>query len=113
MKNCCVGGKNANFVFLCTRCALSHRDKREKKIRERALQLGASEFGRSARKGKKFRVRYKGKVLHFGASGMEDFTQHGDPERRKNFRRRAEGIKNGKAYKDKFSPLYWSYYLLW
>lgn len=107
----CVGGKEVNFIFRCVRCSV--REERENKIREHAFKLGASEFARSSKKGKKFRVRYKGKELHFGASGMQDFTQHGDLRRRKNFRRRAQGIQDGKAYTNKFSPLYWSYHLLW
>lgn len=111
---CCASASDSNFSFLCARCALLRaREEREQRIREHALRLGATDFKRSVSKGKKYCVQYKGKKIHFGASGMQDFTQHRDNERRRNFRRRAEGIKNGEAYKDKFSPLYWSYHLLW
>ena len=82
-------------------------------LEKRALAYGATEFGRSARPGKKFKVRYKDKTLHFGDSSMEDFTQHHSAERRRNFKKRMQGVGDGKTYLDKNSPLFWSYHLLW
>ena len=82
----------------------------------KAKRLGASEFGVSKVKGKKFYVIYNGKRINFGASGMSDFTKHKDPERRKRYRARHGKIKkkDGKlAYKDKSSPSFWSWHLLW
>lgn len=48
--------------------------------------------------------RYK--VVHGGAAGMEDFTQHGDLKRRERFWQRMGGIDSAYA-NDPFSPLYW------
>lgn len=56
------------------------------------------------------------KLVKFGLRGMEDFTQHKDPERRKNYLARSAGIKdkNGNPTKDdKFSANYWSRTKLW
>jgi len=64
------------------------------------------EFKKSTRKGKKYMVRTpKGKLIHFGASDMEQFKDstglglyshkdHGDNERRKRYLARAKGIKD-------------------
>jgi hypothetical protein len=56
------------------------------------------------------------KLVKFGLRGMEDFTQHHDPERRKNYLARSGGIKNksGQLTKDdKFSANYWARKVLW
>lgn len=56
------------------------------------------------------------KVVRFGYRGMEDFTQHGDPARRKNFRERFAGIKtkDGKRAIDQWdSPARWALKELW
>lgn len=71
--------------------------------------------------GKKFSVYVKGpngnpRLIHFGDSNYEDFTQHRDRKRRESYLKRARGIlkKDGTpAYKDKNSPAYWSYHFLW
>ena len=72
---------------------------------------------KSERKNKKFKVLTKSGVIHFGDSRYEDFTQHKDKERQKNYCKRAKGIKNKKGeltYKDKDnSANYWSYHFLW
>jgi hypothetical protein len=47
---------------------------------------------------------------------MEDFTQHKDPERRKNYLARSAGIKNksGQPTKDDvFSANHWARKVLW
>lgn len=85
-------------------------------LRKKALAHGATEFGRSNRKGKKYYVVYGGKIINFGDSNMEDFTQHKDEKRRASYRARASGIKNKDGqltYKLKTSSNYWSYWLLW
>jgi len=48
----------------------------------------------------------KYKIVSGGYRGMEDFTQHGDKDRQKNFWNRMGGKDSAKA-NDKFSPLYW------
>ena len=58
----------------------------------------------------------KKKLIHFGDSTMKDFTQHKDPQRRKNYLARSGGIKNkeGKLTKnDKNSANYWSRKINW
>jgi hypothetical protein len=56
------------------------------------------------------------KLVKFGYRGMEDFTQHKDPERRKNYLARSAGIKNksGQPTKDDvFSANHWARKVLW
>lgn len=56
------------------------------------------------------------KLVHFGQKGYQDFTQHKDKKRRKNYLTRSAGIKNksGQLTKnDPFSPNYWARRELW
>lgn len=56
------------------------------------------------------------KLVRFGLRGMEDFTQHKDADRRKNYLARSAGIKdkNGKLTKDDvFSANHWARKTLW
>lgn len=56
------------------------------------------------------------KLVSYGLRGYEDFTQHGDSERRKNYLTRSAGIRNkaGNLTKDdKFSANYWARKDLW
>ena len=58
----------------------------------------------------------KKKLIHFGDSSMKDFTQHKDPQRRKNYLSRSGGIrdKEGKLTKNnKNSANYWSRKVNW
>jgi hypothetical protein len=87
-----------------------------KDLHDKALKLGASDFGYSKNKNKKYFVVYDGKTVNFGQKGYSDFTKHKDPQRRKAYRQRHGVIKTkeGKlAYKDKNQPAYWSWNLLW
>jgi len=75
---------------------------------------------KSSAKGKKMSVYVmkdgKKKLIHFGDSNMQDFTQHGDKERRKSYLARSAGIKdkNGNLTKDdKNSKNFWSRKILW
>ena len=117
--SCFASGAARNFYLLCSECALlqeragGFRSAKLRELEKKAKNYGAAEFGRSSRPGKKFRVLYKGKNIHFGQTGMRDFTQHHDPQRRQNFKKRMQGVGGGKAYRDKESPLFWSYHLLW
>lgn len=86
------------------------------KLRQRALRMGATEFGASNVIGKKYYVIYNNKRINFGARGMSDYTIHKDPARRARYRARHKVIKlkDGRfAYRVKSQPAYWSYYLLW
>ena len=49
----------------------------------KAKQLGASEFGLSDRKDKRFYVRYNNKIIHFGLKNGETFIDHHDKIKRK------------------------------
>ena len=76
---------------------------------------------KSTAKNKKFSVYVKNgkggkKLIHFGDSKMEDFTQHKDQKRRKSYLARAKGIKNKAGqltWKLKDTPNYWSTHYLW
>ena len=85
-------------------------------------------FKKSTRKGKKYMVRSpKGKLIHFGASDMEQFKDstglglyshkdHGDKKRRKSYRNRASGIRNKKGeltYKNPEYANFYAYNFLW
>jgi hypothetical protein len=73
----------------------------------------------SGAKQKKMVLAKKGdevKLVRYGLRGMEDFTQHKDPERRKNYLARSAGIKDksGKPTKDDvFSANHWARKDLW
>lgn len=86
------------------------------KLKKKALSLGATDLKKSSKKNKKFVVVYNNKLIHFGDSRYEDFTQHRDKKRQKNYLTRAKGIKNKHGeltHKDKNSPNFWSINLLW
>lgn len=58
----------------------------------------------------------KDKVVHFGSKAHEDYTQHKDKERRKNYFKRSAGIRNkkGELTKDDiFSANYHARKVLW
>ena len=86
-----------------------------KKLQNKAMSLGASKFGVSTKGQYKYFVVYKGKTIHLGDKRHEDWTWHGDPERRKRYRARHKAIlKDGKpAYLDKNQASYWAFNLLW
>ena len=64
----------------------------------------------SNRPGKKWMVLAKKgddyKIVHGGASGMKDYSQHGSEDRKKRFWDRMGGRNSAKA-NDPFSPLFW------
>ena len=70
------------------------------------------EVTRSSAKGKKYTATLpSGKKVHFGAKGYQDFTQHRDEARRKNYLARHGG--GGQDWGDKATAGYWSRWLLW
>jgi len=82
-------------------------------IPERFKNMGFTKTGvkkQSNRPGKKWMVLAKKgdqyKVVHGGYKGMQDYTQHHNEQRRKNFWNRMGGKNSSKAT-DPFSPLYW------
>jgi hypothetical protein len=85
-------------------------------LRKNAISRGAKDLKKSTRKGKKWMVLYNNRWVHFGAKGMSDFTIHKDMNRRRLYRKRHGAIldKTGrKAYLNKNSPAYWSWFILW
>ncbi len=76
---------------------------------------------KSNRKGKKMMVRIylpklkKDKIIHFGNTKYQDFTQHHDKSRRKSYLYRSSFLrKGGKLSKNDYtSPNYWSRVYLW
>jgi len=86
------------------------------RLKKKAYQLGATEFGKSNVEGKRFYVKYGGKKIHFGAEGGSTFIDHKDPVKRKNWKKRHEKIRDKQGrlvYKLKTSSSYWSTNLLW
>lgn len=65
----------------------------------------------STRKNKKYMIYDpdKNKWIHFGEMGYEDYTKHGNLMRRERFRWRNRKWKD----KEKYSPAYLAYHLLW
>ena len=85
-------------------------------LRKKALSLGATDFGISKVKNKKYYVIYNGKKINFGHSAYEDFTTHKDPERRKRYLARAKKITDGDGkltWKNKNKANFWSTHLTW
>ena len=85
-------------------------------VKQLASRYGATDVRESPRKGKKYVVTYKGKDIHYGAKGYQDFIDHQDLDRRHRYRVRASKItdKNGKlTYKDKTRANFWAYHTLW
>ena len=80
----------------------------------KAIALGATDFGISNRKGKRFYVIYN-KPIHFGSDTNNTFIDHHDEKIRKAWKaRHSKILKDGKpAYKNKTSPEFWSYNILW
>ena len=86
------------------------------KLKEKALSLGATQFGESEVRGKRFFVVYNGKKINFGLKGGSTYIDHGDNKKRDAWRARHGKIKlkTGEyAYKIKAQPEYWSWHLLW
>ena len=84
-------------------------------LEQKAKKFGATEFGISGTKTKRFYVIYNNKIINFGAKNGKTFIDHGDIFLRKNWRaRHIKIMKNGApAYKDKTSPSFWAYNILW
>ena len=73
------------------------------------------EVVKSTRPGKKWKAVFqtdtgRTKTTHFGAAGMEDFTQHHDKERRQRYRDRHQ---KDLETKDPTRAGFLSYYILW
>jgi len=85
-------------------------------LKEKAIKLGATEFGVSKRKDKKYYVVYDGKKINFGSAEGKTFLDHKDEKKKENWKKRHSKIvdKDGVPfYTKKNSAEHWSYYLLW
>ena len=78
-------------------------------VREKAFDMGLNEVHPSSRKDKKYMVFDGNKMVHFGSPLYEDYTFHGDKDRRDRFRKRNWKWQNA----PKYSPAFLSYRLLW
>jgi hypothetical protein len=85
------------------------------KLKNDAFNYGATDFGFSNAKNKRFYVIYEDKIINFGSKNGETFIDHEDEKKRRAWKARHGKIynKNGLAYKDKKSPEFWSWNLLW
>jgi len=83
---------------------------------KKAKSLGATEFGKSKSKNKRFYVIYNGKKINFGLDGGHTYFDHKDKIKQKAWKARHSKIKlkdGTLAYKNKNQASYWSYWLLW
>ncbi len=82
---------------------------------KKAQALGASEFGLSKTKTKRFYVIYNNTIINFGSKVGQTYIDHRDDHKRKAWRaRHMKILKEGKpAYKNKMSPEYWNWHLTW
>ena len=79
-------------------------------LTKKQIMLNVNDYiKRSTRKGKKWMVRVDGRLIHFGAAGMSDYTIHHDKERRKRYITRHQ---NDHIY-DFTKPGAFSFWLLW
>ena len=86
------------------------------RLEKKALALGATEFGESKCKNKRFYVRYDNKIINFGLKNGATFIDHHDVVKRRNWIARHSKIKNKNneyVIKLKSSPDYWAFKLLW
>lgn len=86
------------------------------KLQEKAILLGASQFGKSKRKNKRFFVIYNGKIINFGSATGKTFIDHRDKKKRKAWISRHSRITNKQGVtvvNDKTSPSFWSSRILW
>ena len=69
-------------------------------------------LSKSTRSGKKWMVEVEGKTIHFGASGMSDYTIHGDARRKELYLNRHRPRENwGRTGRQ--TAGFWSRWLLW
>lgn len=85
-------------------------------VQQRAAKYGGRNVKKSPQKNKKYVVEYKGKKIHFGHPSYQDYLDHQDDSRRKNYQARASKIRNKQGqltYKNKNSANFWAYHVLW
>ena len=70
------------------------------------------QLSKSTRVGKKYMVKVEDKIIHFGASNYEDYTEHKDPERKQRYLSRHRNRENW-AKSGINTAGFWSRWLLW
>jgi len=87
-----------------------------RELQKKAMTLGATDFGYSKAKNKKYYVIYNNRRVNFGQKGASDFTKHKDVGKKRAWWARHSKIKDKsgrRVINDKTSPSYWSSRLLW
>ncbi len=85
-------------------------------LKKKASALGATDFGVSKVKGKRYYVIYNNKRINFGSTTNNTFIDHGDSKKRTAWRARHSKIKlkdGSLAYLNKNQKSFWAYHLLW
>ncbi len=86
------------------------------KLRKKAIKLGATDFGLSQMKTKKYYVTYNDKKINFGSANSKTCIDHKDKKIRDNWIKRHSQIKNKNGVHVmtlKSSPSYLSAKILW
>ena len=85
------------------------------KLDKKARKYGASAFGLSTTKNKRFYVIYDNRIINFGSKIGQTYIDHGDKKKRLAWRaRHSKILKDGlPAYKNKLSPEFWNWHLTW
>lgn len=82
----------------------------------KALRLGAADFGESKIKNKRYYVVYNEKIINFGSKNGSTYIDHKDKVKKDNWFKRHSKIKNKKGeyvINNKESASFWSANLLW
>ena len=85
-------------------------------LKFKARGFGATEFGLSQNKLKRFYVIYKGLRINFGSKDGQTFIDHSDEKKKLAWRARHSKItmKDGTlAYTVKTSAEWWAWHMLW
>jgi len=85
-------------------------------LKEKAISLGASDFGTSNRMNKKFYVIFNNKKINFGSKTGQSYIDHQDDKKRDAWYARHSKIlnKDGQAViNQKSSASWWSARILW
>jgi len=106
-------------LFTAPTSKLRHRKARRVRYQGRTYNIGVPR--RSTRPNKKYMVTInygdgRKRTVHWGDKRYQDYLQHKDPKRRKNFKRRHGGIKTkdgSRAVDNPLQPAYYAYRYNW
>ena len=88
----------------------------DKALYNNAINLGATDFGKSTRVNKRYYVIYNDRTIHFGSAIGQTYIDHKDNNKKKAQKARHSKIinKNNIPFdKIKESPEFWSWNILW